>query len=343
MELESIVEKKCLQLLQRALQFEATDVHLLPKKNMYQIYFRKYNRSIATGEIPMKIGDKMISHFKYQSGLDISERRRPQSGSFEYVEDSKIISCRVSTLPAVTFNESIIIRLMLQDVAKTLEEISFSNRAVKKLKNLAQSSQGILFFCGPTGCGKSTTMYSLLNYCANHLSKHVISLEDPVENNQHQMLQVQVNEKSGVTYAVGLKAILRHSPDVIMIGEIRDRETAKIAIEAALTGHLVITTIHAKDSFGCLHRLIDLGVSEVELQQTVLGIVSQALVTKKQEQQQEQRLTALFEIMEDRILEAAFESLKLQENFQMPLEETITYQMMKGVQNGNILANILTS
>lgn len=340
MDLESVVEKKCLQLLERALQFEATDVHLLPTKTAYQIYFRKYNRSIATGKIPLKMGDKMISHFKYQSGLDISERRRPQSGSFEYVENEKTISCRVSTLPSVTLNESIIIRLMLQNVAKNLEEIAFSNKSVEQLKTLAHHNQGILFFCGPTGCGKSTTMYSLLNYCTNQLSKHVISLEDPVENNQHQMLQVQVNEKSGVTYAVGLKAILRHSPDVIMIGEIRDSETAKIAIEAALTGHLVITTIHAKDSFGCLHRLADLGISEVELQQTVLGIVSQNLVTKKQE---DQRLTALFEIMEDRILEGAFESLKLQKKFQMPIEETIAYQMMKGVQNGEILANILTT
>ncbi|MBQ0137703.1 MAG: Flp pilus assembly complex ATPase component TadA [Kurthia sp.] len=340
MEFESVVEKKCLQLLQKALDFEATDVHLLPTKEAYSVYFRKYNRSIATGEIPLKLGDKMISHLKYQSGLDISERRRPQSGSFEYVEGVQTISCRVSTLPSVTLNESIIIRLMLQDVAKNLEEIAFSMSAVSKLKKLAQNNQGIIFFCGPTGCGKSTTMYSLLNYCSNQLSKHVISLEDPVENNQNQMLQVQVNEKSGVTYAIGLKAILRHSPDVIMIGEIRDSETAKIAIEAALTGHLVITTIHAKDSFGCLHRLMDLGVSQVELQQTVLSIVTQSLVNKQQENRE---LTALFEIMDDHLLLEAFDALKHQENFSMPTDETIAYQVTKGVQHGQILANILTT
>lgn len=340
MEIESVVEKKCIQLVKKALHFEASDIHLLPTKEHYRIFFRKFNRLITTGEIPIALGEKMISHFKYQSSLDISEKRRPQSGSFEFVEDDNLVSCRVSTLPSVTMNESLVVRLMLQNVEKSLEEIAHSIQSVNELKKLAQKNQGIILFSGPTGCGKSTTMYSLLNYCTAQLSKHVISLEDPVENSQFQMLQVQVNEKSGISYSVGLKAILRHSPDVIMIGEIRDSETAKIAIEAALTGHLVISTIHAKNSFGTLFRLMDLGVSKVELQQTILGIVTQKLVTKNTEKRD---LTALFEIMDEELLRDAYDNINTGDSFQMPLEKSITYQMTRGVQDGTILANILTS
>ena len=122
-----------------------------------------------------------------------------------------------------------------------------------------------VFFSGATGSGKTTSLYSLIHHCTTLLHRHVISLEDPVENNQVNLLQIQVNERAGVTYATGLKAILRHSPDVIMIGEIRDKETAHIAIEAALTGHLVLSTIHAKDAVSCLYRLLDLGITLEDL------------------------------------------------------------------------------
>lgn len=340
MKLESIIEKKCLHLMKKALHFQASDVHMLPSKEGYQIYFRKFNRLIAAGEIPIDLGSKMISHFKYQSVLDIGEKRRPQSGSFEYKENSEVIACRVSTLPSVSMLESLVIRLLPQNNIQTLESIAYSPLSVKRLQNLAHSAQGIILFCGPTGCGKSTTMYSLLNYCSKQLSKHVISLEDPVENNQQHLLQVQVNEKSGVTYASGLKAILRHSPDVIMIGEIRDKETAEIAIEAALTGHLVISTIHAKNSFGCLHRLIDLGISEEELKQTILGVVSQKLISKNDENA---TTAALYEILSEQNLIDSFEAIKRRETFQMPLDETIHYQMIRGIRDENIIQNAFTT
>lgn len=340
MEIESIIEKKCIQLLRKGLHFGASDVHLLPAEKMYKAYFRKYNQLISIGEIPLAVGEKMISHFKYQSALDISEKRRPQSGAFEYHEGEQVISCRVSTLPSVMMKESVVIRLMLQNVALPLSELSFSEQSAKQLQTIVAKKQGIMIFCGATGSGKSTTMYSLVNYCSNQLSKHVISLEDPVENNHQQILQIQVNERSGVTYEVGLKAILRHSPDVIMIGEIRDRETAKIAIEAALTGHLVITTIHAKNSFGSLHRLLDLGISETELRQTVVSIVTQKLITKNTDKRE---LSALFEIMEEELLNDAFYALKKKEDFVFPLEQSIEKQIVRGVRNEEIIPNILTS
>lgn len=340
MELESLIEKKCMQLLNQALELEASDLHMLPTREHYQLFFRKYNRLMAAGEIPLTLGEKMISHFKYQSVLDISEKRRPQSGSFEYITEQKQIACRVSTLPSSTMKESMVVRLMIQNVAKPLQDIVLQIEAAKHLEQIVQAKQGIVLFCGPTGCGKSTTMYALLQYCSKQLSKHVISLEDPVESQQQNMLQIQVNERSGVTYSAGLKAILRHSPDVIMIGEIRDQETAKIAIEAALTGHLVISTIHAKNSFGCLHRLLDLGISKDELEQTILSITTQQLVVENTEQQP---LKALYEFLDAAHLQDAFDALKQQQNYQLPLQETIRYKMMCGIEDGGILPNVLTT
>ena len=133
---------------------------------------------------------------------------------------------------------------------------------------------------GPTGCGKTTTIYSLTAHCVNQLERHVITLEDPVENNHSHLLQIQVNEQSGMTYSAGLKAILRHSPDVIMIGEIRDSETAKIAVQAALTGHLVLTSVHSKDPAGCFYRMMDFGISAEELRQTMVCISAQRLIRR---------------------------------------------------------------
>ena len=151
---------------------------------------------------------------------------------------------------------------------------------------------------GATGSGKTTTLYSLVQYCRTTLSRHVISLEDPVESSQDDLLQIQVNERAGVTYATGLKAILRHSPDVIMIGEIRDRETAKIALEASLTGHLVLSTVHAKDSVNCLYRLLDLGISLEEMRQALIGIVAQTLIQVEGTEERK----AVFEILSDEAL-----------------------------------------
>jgi len=188
---------------------------------------------------------------------------------------------------------------------------------------LVQNRQGLLFFTGATGSGKSTSLYSLIHYCSTELNRHVISLEDPVENNQANLLQIQVNERAGVTYATGLKAILRHSPDVIMIGEIRDKETAKIAIEASLTGHLVVSTIHAKDSISCLYRLMDLGVSIDELRQTIIGIVAQILFHSSA--LQDDRL-ALYEILSDIHLNQAISAILNKGDFQLPYELTLKGQ-----------------
>lgn len=237
---ETIIEQKSIQLLKRAIEFGASDLHLMPTTDLYGIYFRKYGQLISVGQLPQDIGDRMISYLKFLSSLDISEKRKPQSGSFEQTINEQLFSFRVSTLPSVYSKESLVIRLMLQNRTLPISELSLFIDSANQLVNLVERPQGILLMTGPTGCGKSTTLYSLIHHLASNHQKHIISLEDPVENNQSDLLQIQVNERAGVTYAVGLKAILRHSPDVIMIGEIRDRETAQIAIEAVLTGHLVM-------------------------------------------------------------------------------------------------------
>ncbi|MFJ7697617.1 competence type IV pilus ATPase ComGA [Lysinibacillus fusiformis] len=320
---EIVVEQKCEQLLLKAYHFGATDLLLVPSNINYRIYFRKYDKLLHAGELPNDLAERMISYYKFLAQLDISERRKPQSGSFQKAMEQQPYAFRVSTLPSVFLKESLIIRLLLQNHSFPLTSLCFFKSSAHKLMELVENRQGLLFFTGATGSGKSTSLYSLIHYCSTELNRHVISLEDPVENNQANLLQIQVNERAGVTYATGLKAILRHSPDVIMIGEIRDKETAKIAIEASLTGHLVVSTIHAKDSLSCLYRLMDLGVSIDELRQTVIGIVAQVLFQSSA--LQDGRL-ALYEILSDVHLNQAITAILNKGNFQLPYELTLKGQ-----------------
>ncbi|AJK87183.1 MULTISPECIES: competence type IV pilus ATPase ComGA [Lysinibacillus] len=320
---EMVVEQKCEQLLLKAYHFGATDLLLVPSNLNYRIYFRKYDKLLHAGELPNDLADRMISYYKFLAQLDISERRKPQSGSFQKAMEQQSYAFRVSTLPSVFLKESLIIRLLLQNHSFPLTSLCFFKSSAHKLMELVQNRQGLLFFTGATGSGKSTSLYSLIHYCSTELNRHVISLEDPVENNQANLLQIQVNERAGVTYATGLKAILRHSPDVIMIGEIRDKETAKIAIEASLTGHLVVSTIHAKDSISCLYRLMDLGVSIDELRQTIIGIVAQILFHSSA--LQDDRL-ALYEILSDIHLNQAISAILNKGDFQLPYELTLKGQ-----------------
>ncbi|MFJ7666070.1 competence type IV pilus ATPase ComGA [Lysinibacillus sp. NPDC097195] len=320
---ESVIEQKSEHLLVKAYHFGASDLLLIPEENRYIIYFRKYDKLLQAGELPHELAERIVSYYKFLAALDISERRKPQSGSFQKIVEQNHFAFRVSTLPSAYLKESLIIRLLLQNHTFPLTSLSYSKCAADKLIQLVSNQQGILLFCGATGSGKTTSLYSLIHHCSSELQRHVISLEDPVENHQGNLLQIQVNERAGITYATGLKAILRHSPDVIMIGEIRDQETAKIAIQAALTGHLVLSTIHAKDSVSCLYRLIDLGVSLEELRQTVLGIVAQVLLPLPQQQEGRR---ALFEILSDEHLDYAIQAIQQNQVYTMPFELTLAGQ-----------------
>ena len=295
---ENVVEERCMKLLETALIYDATDIHLVPTRHGYEVLFKKVSKLHKSGTLPPQLADRMISYFKFLSSLDISDKRKPQSGSFHKQMQGENLSFRVSTIPAIYFKESVVIRLQKHDRIVPLDQLCIEQEWADKLIRAASMPQGLVFLSGPTGSGKTTTMYALTAHCANELGRHVITLEDPVENNHAHLLQIQVNERAGMTYSAGLKAILRHSPDVIMIGEIRDSETAKTAVQAALTGHLVFASLHSKDPEGCFYRMMDFGVSAEELRQTVVSVSAQRLIRTF-----DGNLGAVFEILDGELLE----------------------------------------
>ena len=303
----NVVERKCMKLLEKALQYEASDIHLIPTKMGYGVYFKKDAKLNKNGTLLPQLADRMISFYKFLSSLDISDKRKPQSGSFHKQMQGESLSFRVSTIPAIQYQdnkESVVIRLQKHDQIVSIDKLCFEKEWSDKLVRAASQEQGLIIVTGPTGSGKTTSMYSLTAHCNNVLNRHVITLEDPVENNHSHLLQIQVNERSGMTYSAGLKAILRHSPDVIMIGEIRDRETAQIAVQAALTGHLVFSTVHSKDPAGCFYRMMDFGISAEELRQTIICISAQRLIRKS-----EGDIGAVFEIIEGDMLDEMTDSI----------------------------------
>ncbi|WP_018661530.1 competence type IV pilus ATPase ComGA [Heyndrickxia acidiproducens] len=275
MSIEKIVEL----LLGQAVKNKVTDVHIVPKQRSYHVQFRQYGRLYPHRNLAPKTGERLISHLKFMSNMDISEKRKPQSGSFELNLPQQTISLRISTLPTSLFKESLVIRILPREGSVQIDQISLFPSSRKKLMALIRHSHGMLIFSGPTGSGKSTTMYTLVEHCSKQLMRNVITLEDPVEKQTEAFLQVQVNEKAGMTYSTGLKAILRHDPDIILVGEIRDAETAKIAVRASLTGHLVLSTMHTRDAKGAIYRLMEFGVPHHEIEQTLLAVSSQRLIT----------------------------------------------------------------
>lgn len=315
---ENVVERKCMQLLEKALEYEATDIHLIPTKEGYEVLFNKDTKLHKNNSLLPQLADRMISYYKFLSSLDISDKRKPQSGSFHKEMLGESLSFRVSTIPAIDFKESVVIRLQKHDRIVPIDKLCIEKDWSDKLVRAVSEEQGLYLLTGPTGSGKTTTMYSLTAHCAKKLGRHVITLEDPVENNHAHLLQIQVNERSGMTYSTGLKAILRHSPDVIMIGEIRDSETAKIAVQAALTGHLVFSTVHSKDPAGCFYRMMDFGISTEELRQTIVCISAQRLIRKP-----DGNASAVFEIIEGDMLEEMAEVIMKGERVIYPKEMRI--------------------
>lgn len=321
---DNFIEDKCFTLLEKAIDHDATDIHLVPMQDHYDVCFKKNSKLHQYVVYPPHLATRMISFYKFLSSLDISDKRKPQSGSFHKKIHGQNYSFRVSTIPSVHLRESVVIRLQKHDNIVGLDELCMDPIWAQHLLTAIQKRQGLILVTGPTGSGKTTTIYSLTAHCVNQLERHVITLEDPVENNHSHLLQIQVNEQSGMTYAAGLKAILRHSPDVIMIGEIRDAETAKTAVAASLTGHLVLTTVHAKDPEGCFFRLMDFGITAEELRQTIVCISSQRLI-----QQPNGQTKAIFEIVQGTLLEKMADSIVNGEKVAVPPEIRLEAVMEK--------------
>ncbi|MFB6465827.1 competence type IV pilus ATPase ComGA [Cytobacillus sp. Hz8] len=265
------------RIMKDAVRNSASDVHIIPRQKDTLVQLRIANKLLPRLYLPLEECDRLISHLKFKAQMDIGEKRRPQSGAFSQRIDGHNIGLRLSTLPSNN-HESLVIRILPQQEQLPSFQLSLFPTMTRKLLALLKHAHGLVIFTGPTGSGKTTTLYSLLNDSSHMYHRNVITLEDPIERYYDSVLQVQVNEKAGVTYSTGLKAILRHDPDIIMVGEIRDSETARIAVRAALTGHLVLSTMHTRDAKGAIYRLLEFGVNRLEIEQTLIAITAQRLV-----------------------------------------------------------------
>lgn len=264
-------------LLENAYKLQASDIHLEPQEKYLQIRYRIDGKLILIYKASNKISNFLISYLKLISNLDIAEKRLPQDGKFIF--SAQNIDIRISTIP-VLFGEKVVLRLLgNKENLLNLNQMGFSKMNLKYFKDMISASSGLIVITGPVNSGKSTLLYASLNYL-NRLDTNIITIEDPVELNLEGINQMQINQKAGMDFAVALRASLRQDPDIVMIGEIRDEVVAKQAITTALTGHLVLTTLHTKNALGVPARLIDLGVSPVMLSIALLGMTSQRLVRK---------------------------------------------------------------
>lgn len=273
-----MIKTELIKIVSDAIDINASDIHFtLEDTGLVLVGYRAGNLMMPRARLEREQYEQLLSYIKFHASLDLAHPMQPQSGSLVIEEGNEVLSCRVSILPTVKF-QSLVLRVINIKMGKELEEISFFLSNTKLMKEMMQKEAGLILIGGPTGSGKTTTAYALIDHLKSKLSKSVITIEDPIEYQQPDIVQMQVNENAGMNYDVGIKEILRHDPDVIVIGEIRDTGTAKQAIRAALTGHLVISTIHSKDNLGTIHRLLDLGIPVHDIDQSVVALVNQRLI-----------------------------------------------------------------
>jgi general secretion pathway protein E len=268
-------------ILSQAVKDRASDIHVECFENELVVRFRVDGMLYDVISPPKRIQAAIISRIKVMSGLNIAEKRLPQDGRIRVRIAGRDIDIRVSTIPCA-YGERSVLRLL--DRAQAVENIDldklgFSGENLRKLDRLIRQSHGIILATGPTGSGKSTTLYAALSRI-NSPEKNIITIEDPIEYQLRGVGQMQVNPKIELSFASGLRSILRQDPDVIMVGEIRDGETAEIAIQAALTGHLVFSTLHTNDSFGSLTRLVEMGIEPFLVSSSILAVLAQRLVRR---------------------------------------------------------------
>ncbi len=266
-------------IINQAVQMRASDIHIEPQESQIRVRYRIDGVLKKNMTVPKYSQAALISRLKIISDLDITKRRTPQDGRVRMNFSGFIVDMRVSTLPTI-HGEKVVIRLLNKDESLLeLANLGFSEENYYRFKKLIDKPHGIILATGPTGSGKSTTLFAILNYL-NDPEKNIISIEDPVEYQLEGINQVQAQKRTDLTFARVLRSILRQDPDVIMIGEIRDEETAQIAVRAALTGHLVLSTLHTNDAVSSITRLIDMGIPPYLVASTVKGVIAQRLVRK---------------------------------------------------------------
>ncbi len=276
---ESSVVKLVALIIGDAIDQEASDIHIEPKEKVVVVRYRIDGILRTILEIPKSIHNSLVSRIKILSNLDIAETRKPQDGKATVFHEGAEIDLRISVLPT-TFGEKVVIRILDSRKAKvSFEELGLQGKNLELIEQVFSKTQGIILVTGPTGSGKTTTLYAALNRIRNN-TNNILTIEDPIEYVLEGVNQVQVNEKAGVTFASALRSFLRQDPDVILVGEIRDRETAEIAIQASLTGHLVLSTLHTNDALGAITRLQDMGIGAYKIASSLEAVIAQRLVRK---------------------------------------------------------------
>ena len=266
-------------LIAQAVRDRASDVHLEPQENRLRIRYRIDGILHDMFSLPLTGHAPLVSRVKILAGMNIAEQRRPQDGQFSIKLQGREVDIRAATVET-NYGERVTLRILDKSLSLfTLPELGFLADALKKYRAMLNSPFGMILVGGPTGSGKTTTLYASINQL-NANERNILTIEEPIEYHFMDINQTQVNPKAGITFAIGLRAIMRHDPDVILVGEIRDKDTATTAVQAALTGHLVLSSIHANDALGVFFRLLDLGVEPYLISSTLVGIVAQRMVRR---------------------------------------------------------------
>ncbi|WAA08871.1 GspE/PulE family protein [Fervidibacillus albus] len=267
------------QIIANATAQRASDIHFDPQETEFRIRIRLDGILQSERSLPKHMQNVIIARIKIMANLNITETRLPQDGRIKTTINFKPVDIRVSSLPTI-YGEKIVMRILdLSNALNKLEKVGFSENHLHLFENMLKKPNGILLITGPTGSGKSSTLYAALNEL-NSDTVNIITVEDPVEYQLDGINQIQVNEQIGLTFANGLRSILRQDPDIVMIGEIRDTETAEVAMRASLTGHLVLSTLHTNSAIEAISRLQDMGIEPFLISSSVLGVVAQRLVRK---------------------------------------------------------------
>lgn len=263
------------QIIYQAIRENVSDIHLQCKEKGV-IKFRIYGELVVYETYEKNNIIQLMNYIRFVSNIDLNYYRKPQTGHYIFLLNNKKYNLRISSLIGKDM-DSIVIRILNNHQKLSLENISKDKHVYHFLKTIVKKESGLFVISGATGSGKSTTLYALLDAINHSYKKNIITLEDPIEINKDYCLQIEIDEKRGINYHESLKQILRHDPDVIMIGEIRDEKTAQLALTCALTGHLVLTTIHASNCINTIKRLENLNISSLDLEDVLLGIMTQKL------------------------------------------------------------------
>jgi len=266
-------------MIDEAVKARASDIHLQPQEDKLRVRYRIDGTLHDMLSLPLATATPLCSRIKILANMNIAEHRRPQDGQFSFNMKGRLLDIRVGTTPTV-YGEMAALRLLDKSRANlALSELGFLPESLAKYEKMLKVPYGMILVSGPTGAGKTTTLYASVN-CLDHVGQNIITIEDPVEYRFQSISQIQVNSRAGITFSSGLRSILRLDPDVILVGEIRDAETAKIAIQSALTGHLVLSSIHANDATGAVFRLLDLDVEPFLISSSLICVVAQRMVRK---------------------------------------------------------------